>query len=74
MGRGKGQRDGQIIQMWRPRAGFRHVQEVQLYRAPTKRGAPTNDGPRVKADSNKGSLRQKGFNALDASPFEWEPP
>jgi hypothetical protein len=49
------------------------VQEVQLHRAPTKREAPTNNGPRAKADSDKGSLRQKGFNALGASPLEWGP-
>ena len=46
------------------RARFRHVQEVQLYRAPTKRGAPTNEGPRATAYPNKGSLSQKGVNAI----------
>jgi hypothetical protein len=51
-------------------AGFRHVQEVQLHRAPTERGAPTNEGPRVKVDSNKGFSSQKGFNVLDAGPLE----
>jgi hypothetical protein len=37
------------------RAEFRHVQEMQLHRAPTKRVAPTNKGPRAKANSDKGS-------------------
>jgi hypothetical protein len=54
----------------RTRAGFRHVQEVQLHRAPTKRGAPTNEGPRAKADSDKRFSSQKGFNVLDAGPLE----
>jgi hypothetical protein len=52
------------------RAGFRHVQEVQLHRAPTKRGAPTNEGPRAKADSDKGFSSQKGFNVFYAGPLE----
>jgi hypothetical protein len=43
-----------VLQTASARAGFRHVQEVQLHRAPTKRGAPTNEVPCVKADSNKG--------------------
>jgi hypothetical protein len=55
------------------RAGFRHGREGQLPRAPTKRGAPTNEEPRAKADSNKGFPRQKGFNALDVGPLEWGP-
>jgi hypothetical protein len=53
------------------RAGFRHGQEGQLPRTSTKRGAPTNEGPCAKADSNKGSPRQKGSNALSVSPLEW---
>jgi hypothetical protein len=53
------------------RAGFRHGQEGQLPRAPTKMGAPTNEGPHAKADSNKGFPRQKGFNALGVGPLEW---
>jgi hypothetical protein len=56
------------------RAGFRHGREGQLPRAPTKRGAPTNERPRAKADSNKGSPRQKGFNELGVGPLElWLP-
>jgi hypothetical protein len=59
------------------RAGFRHGQKGQLPRAPTKRGAPTNEEPHAKADSNKGSPRQKGFNALSVvfewGPIEWRP-
>jgi hypothetical protein len=55
------------------RAGFRHVQEVQLHRAPTKRGAPTNEGPRAKADSIKGSSKKMGFNALGVGPIESGP-
>jgi hypothetical protein len=51
----------------RDRAGFRHVQEVQLHRA------PTNEGPCAKAYSDKGFPRQKGFNALGASPLESGP-
>jgi hypothetical protein len=46
------------------------VQEVQLHRAPTKRGAPTKEGPRAKADYNKEFYSQKGFNVLDADPLE----
>jgi hypothetical protein len=34
-------------------------------------GALTNEGPRAKADSNKGSPRLKGFNALGVGPLEW---
>jgi hypothetical protein len=55
------------------RAGFRHVREVQLHRAPTNRGGPTNEGPRAKADSDKGFSSQKGFNVLDAGPLECGP-
>jgi hypothetical protein len=39
------------------RDGFRHVQEVQLHRAPTKRGASTNEEPHAKVDSDKGFPR-----------------
>jgi hypothetical protein len=65
------------------RAGFRHGQEGQLPRAPTKRRAPTNEGPRAKADSNKdppdkrASMRwvwtplSGGF--LEWGPLEWDP-
>jgi hypothetical protein len=53
----------------RNRAGFRHGREGQLPRAPTIRGAPTNEGPCAKADSNKGSSRQKGFNTLNVGPL-----
>jgi hypothetical protein len=60
--------------MTNPRARFRHEREGQLPRAPTKRGAPTNEEPRAKADSNKGSSSQKGFNALGVGPLElWLP-
>jgi hypothetical protein len=52
------------------RAGFRHVEEVQLHRAPTKRGAPTNEGFCAKVDNNKGSSLEKGFNALGVGPLE----
>jgi hypothetical protein len=52
------------------RAGFRHVKEVQLHRAPTKRGALTNEEPCAKADSDKGFSSQKGFNMLDAGTLE----
>jgi hypothetical protein len=56
------------------RTGFRHGREGQLPRAPTKRGAPTNEGPRAKADFNKRSPRPKGFNALGVGPLEfWLP-
>jgi hypothetical protein len=48
------------------RAEFRHVQEVQLHRAPTKRGTPTNEGPRAKVDSDK-------VNALGEGTLEWGP-
>jgi hypothetical protein len=34
------------------KAGFRHVPDVLQHRAPTKRGAPTNEGTRAKADSD----------------------
>jgi hypothetical protein len=47
------------------------VQEVQLHKALTKKGAPTIKRPHAKADSDKGSPRQKGFNVLGVSPLEW---
>jgi hypothetical protein len=47
------------------RAGFRHGREGYLPRAPTKRRAPTNEGPRAKDPPDK-----KGFNALDVGPLE----
>jgi hypothetical protein len=56
------------------RAGFRHVPHVPRHRAPTKWGAPKNEGPHAKADSNKKSSRHKGFNALGAGPLERGPP
>jgi hypothetical protein len=49
------------------------VQEVQLQRAPTKRGSPTNEGPRAKADSVKGSSKQMGFNVLGEGLLESGP-
>jgi hypothetical protein len=63
-----------IIITVRLRAGFRHGREGQLPRAPTKKGAPTNEGPRAKPDTNKGSSRQKGFNALGVGPLELQLP
>jgi hypothetical protein len=60
--------------MTRRRARFWHGREGQFPRAPTKRGAPTNERPCAKSDSNKEFPRQKGFNALGVGPFEWWPP
>jgi hypothetical protein len=56
------------------RSGFRHVLDVLRHRAPTKKGAPTNEEPRAKADSDKRSPRHKGFNMLDANLLKSGPP
>jgi hypothetical protein len=45
-------------------AEFRHGLYGLQPRAPTKRGAPTNEGHRATAELNKGSLSQNGFNII----------
>jgi hypothetical protein len=64
------------------RAGFRHVPHVPWHRAPTNWGAPTNEGPRAKADSNKRSSEGRQYFQgrliffamtvnLGVGPLEW---
>jgi hypothetical protein len=61
-----------IFSLYPHRAVFRHVPHVPRHRAPTKWGAPTNEGPHAKVSDKRFSIH-KDFNVLGAGHLEWGP-